>query len=67
MPPQAVSLGLFVIEEAIKLVPGLYSEIQALFTKPDPTPADWEALRARVLAKSYRDFVPETALPTGEQ
>jgi hypothetical protein len=63
MPPQAISLGLFVIEEAIKLEPALQAEITELLKKPDPTHDDWEALRARVLACSYKSFVPSTALP----
>lgn len=64
MPPQALQLGLLVIEEAIKYSPQIAAEIQKLFTKADPTPADWDALRARVLAKSYEDYVPASSLKT---
>jgi hypothetical protein len=63
MPPQAIQLGLFVLEEAIKNEPAIAAELQKLFTKADPTAEDWAALRAKVLAKSYKDFVPDTALP----
>jgi len=62
MPPQAVSLGIFIIEEAIKESPAIYAELQRLFTKSDPTPADWAELRAKVAEKHYKDFVPATAI-----
>lgn len=62
MPPESVQLGLFVIEEAIKYEPAIAAAIRDLFTKTDPTPADWAALRAKV-GKGYRDYVPATALP----
>lgn len=62
MPPQAVALALFAIQEAIKEGPELYRDIQAIFAKPEPTAQDWEALRAKVLAKSYADYVPTSAL-----
>ena len=63
MPPESVQLGLFVIEEAIKYEPAIAAAIRDLFTKADPTPADWQALRAKVAGKGYRDYVPTTALP----
>lgn len=64
MPPEAIQLGLFVIEEAIKNEPAIAAEIRSLLTKADPTPADWAALRARVQSKSYKDFVPASQLPS---
>ena len=63
MPPQAIALGIEVIEEAIKDAPALYAEFQKIFAKPNPVPADWMALKQTVLTESYRDFVPQTALP----
>ncbi len=65
MPPQAISLGLFVVEEAIKDAPELAADIQELLSKPNPTHDDWEALRAK-WSKSYRDYVPDSQLPPGE-
>jgi hypothetical protein len=62
MPPEAINMGLFVIEEAIKEAPALYAEIKSIFTKGDPTPDDWTALRAKVSAKSYGDYVPQSAI-----
>ncbi len=62
MPLESVQLGLFVIEEAIKYEPAIAAAIRDLFVKTDPTPEDWQALRAKV-GKGYRDYVPATALP----
>lgn len=62
MPPQALSLALFILEAAIKDAPALAAELKVLFTKTDPTPDDWAALHLRVAAKTYRDYVPATAL-----
>jgi len=63
MPPQAIQLGLFVLEEAIKNEPAIAAAIRNLFAKGDPTPEDWQALRLMVALKTYRDYVPATALP----
>jgi len=62
MPPQAITLGLLMLEEIIKHEPEIAGALKSLFTKTDPTPADWIALRAAVQAKSYKDFVPSSAL-----
>lgn len=50
------------VEEAVKLAPSIVADFQAIFSKPNPTPADWAALRASILEKSYEDFVPDTGL-----
>lgn len=63
MPP---TLIIFALEEAIKESPAIYADVQALFKLDNPTPQDWTDLRARVRGKSYRDFVPGSALPPGE-
>ena len=63
MPPQALQLAFFLIEEGIKLEPSIAAEIQALLSKANPTPQDWQLLRARVLAKSYESYDP-TPIPT---
>jgi hypothetical protein len=62
MPPQALALALFLIEEGIKEEPALAADLRDLFNKTDPTAADWDALHAKVAAKTYRDYVPATAL-----
>jgi hypothetical protein len=63
MPPEALSLAFFLVQEAIKNEPAIAAEIQTLFNKGIPTDDDWANLRARVASKSYRDFVPDSALP----
>jgi hypothetical protein len=63
MPPQAISLALFLVEEGIKQSPAIYAEIRKLCTKESPTPDDWAELRAKVTVHGYRDFVPMTAIP----
>jgi hypothetical protein len=62
MPPESLQLALFILQEFIKNEPAIAGEIKSLFTKADPTPNDWHALRARILARSYESFVPATAL-----
>jgi hypothetical protein len=51
------------VEEAAKEAPQVISDLQSIFSKPDATPADWLALREKVLSKSYKDFVPDSKLP----
>ena len=62
MPPETLQLAFFAIEEGIKLEPGIADAIRSMFAQGDPTPADWAALRAKVASKSYKDYVPSTAL-----
>jgi hypothetical protein len=63
MNPANLSLIVSLVEEAIQVEPQLVAEFQTIFGNANPTPADWEALRAKVLAKSYADYVPSSALP----
>src|ERR1700690_2995156 len=62
MPPETLSLVFFILEEAIKEEPAIATALKNLFSKSDPTPDDWAALRAKVAAKSYEDYVPQSAL-----
>ncbi len=64
MTPAMLALILSLVEEAIAVTPGVIDDLKLIFNNPDPTPADWEALRAKVLAKSYADYVPASALPS---
>ena len=65
MNPLALSLIIGLVEEAIKDTPPLIADLQAIFVKTNPTPADWEALRAKVLSESYASYVPASNLPAG--
>lgn len=62
MSPATLALILSLIEEAVKEAPAVVTELQSIFSNPNPTPADWENLRATVLAKTYKDYVPATQL-----
>ena len=63
MSPTLIALILSLAEEAIKDAPQLAADLKEIFAKTDPTPADWQALREKALAKSYADYVPASALP----
>jgi hypothetical protein len=63
MSPNLIALIIALVQEAITLEPTIMTELQALFTLPNPSPADWEALRQKVLAKTYAQYVPASALP----
>lgn len=63
MSPAEIALALEMLEAAIQAEPALQSAIVAVFSKPNPTPADWDALRVKVISKNYRDYVPDTQLP----
>ena len=59
MSPATIALIIGLVEEAIKVEPALAAELQALFSKPDPTPADWLALKTRVLGQSFESLAPD--------
>jgi len=63
MNPATIALIIGLIEEAVKIAPGVYDDLTLFFDNPNPSPADWQALRAKVLSKSYTDYVPASALP----
>jgi hypothetical protein len=63
MTPTALVLIFSLVEEAIKIAPQVETDLAGIFSTANPTPADWEALRAKVLAKGYFDYVPASQLP----
>lgn len=63
MPPALLATIVALVEEAVKAAPGIVADFQAIFSKPNPTPDDWQALKTSILSKSYKDFVPDSALP----
>ncbi len=63
MTPTLAAAIFTAVEELIKLSPGLIVDLQAIFSKPDPTAADWQALKDKVNAKSYWDYVKTSDLP----
>ncbi|MGH8023185.1 MAG: hypothetical protein ACRED1_06370 [Limisphaerales bacterium] len=65
MSPALISLIISLVEEAITEAPQIVADLESIFALPNPSPADWEALRQKVLAKSYADYVPASALAPG--
>jgi hypothetical protein len=63
MNPATLSLIISLVEEAIKVEPSVQAALTSIFTKANPTPADWEALHAAVLANDYSSYVPDSGLP----
>lgn len=63
MPPQLLQLAVFGLEQLITQAPKLYADIAALFSKGQPTADDWQALRDKIGAKGYFDYVPQSDLP----
>ena len=63
MTPQLLQGILLILEEAIKLSPMLIVDLQAIFSRPDPTAADWQELKDKVNSKSYFDYTPASDLP----
>jgi len=64
MNPAMLALIVGLVEQAIKLEPTIAAELKAIFTKTDPTPADWLALRTRVLGQSFESLAPDA--PTAD-
>jgi len=62
MSPATIALIISLVQEAIKDAPHLIADFKAIFSKADPTPADWMALRERVLATSFESLAPNTPL-----
>ena len=63
MPPQTIALIVGLVEETVKVAPQFYADLKEIFAKPEPTPADWQALREKILAQGYFDYVPASDLP----
>lgn len=64
MPPATLSLIFFIIEEAIKLEPGIATELKGLFSAGEVTPDLLASLRAKIAAETYESFAP--AIPAGD-
>ena len=62
MTPNLIALIVSMVEELVKIAPGVVSDIKNVLSKTDATPADWQAVKDAVLAKRYEDFVPDTQI-----
>ena len=63
MSPATISLIVQLVQIAIAEEPAIAEEFKTLFATANPTPADWDALRQKVLSKTYKDYVPDSDLP----
>jgi hypothetical protein len=59
MNPAMLAMIVGLVEEAIKLAPHIRADLQTIFSHPNPTPEDWAALRAKVLATSFESLAPD--------
>ena len=62
MTPAMITLVISLVEEAIKAYPTLSADLSSIFSKPNPTPADWLALREKVLAMKFEEIAPDAKL-----
>lgn len=64
MDAVTISLIISLIEKAVEDEPKIAAALKSIFSKADPTPADWDALRDSILANDYTDYVPDSGLPS---
>lgn len=62
MNPTTIALIISLVEEAIKVAPSIAAELKAITSKSDPTPADWAALKAKILATPFESLAPDAKL-----
>jgi len=62
MSPTLLASIVALVAEAVKLEPQFEQDLKAIFAKNTATPADWQALKDSVLAKKYKDYVPDSKI-----
>jgi hypothetical protein len=62
MSPAIITLIIGLVEELIKIEPTVAAEISALINNQQTTPADWIALKNKVLGESFQSLAPDTKL-----
>ena len=62
MNPAMIALILSLVEEAVKVYPTISADLAAIFSKPNPSPDDWLALRSKVLAMKFEEIAPDAKL-----
>ena len=65
MPTTLIPIIFSLVEEAIKIEPGIQADLTSLFTKAAVTPDDWTALRNKWAADTYASHVPDSGIPPG--
>jgi hypothetical protein len=59
MNPVIIAAIITLVEKLIENEPAIAAELQNIFSNPNPTPADWQALRAKVLGESFDQLCPD--------
>lgn len=59
MTPATLALIVGLIEEAIKVEPLIATELSKIFSKTNPVPADYMALKLRVLGIPFEALAPD--------
>lgn len=59
MNPATITLIIALVQEAIKAEPAIAEMLKNIFNKPNPTPADWLELKARVLGTPFEALAPD--------
>ncbi len=59
MNPATIALIIGLVEEAIKDYPAIVAEFKTIFSKTNPTPEDWLALKASVQAQTFESIAPD--------
>jgi hypothetical protein len=61
MNPQLIALIIQLVELAIQEEPAIALELHDIFSTPNPSAADWQALREKVLGESFESLAPNAA------
>ena len=59
MNPATIALILGLVEELIKNQPAITAELKSIFSKADPTPADWQTLKLKVMEQTFESLAPD--------
>ncbi len=51
------------LEKAVEAEPRIADSVKKIFSKGEPTPADWQAERDAVAPLTYQQLVPNSQLP----
>ena len=59
MNPALIPLILGLVELMVKYEPAIAADLKNIFSKSDPTPEDWMALRAKVCGTPFEALAPD--------
>lgn len=62
MSPATIIIITTLVQQLITEAPAVYAELQTIFSKPNPTPADWEALRTKIGSETFQSLAPDAKL-----